>query len=242
MTGTRIDHQPAFVLHRRSYRESSFLLELLSRDHGRVSAVARGMRGAKRHPCSGCQPLQPLLVGWSGRSDLKTLVSAESPGGANVLVGERLYSALYVNELLLRLLPTQDPHPALFDAYALLLVQLSGDQALEPLLRRFELLLLRELGYGLALDRDADNGGLLEPGADYRFDPAEGFRIADSAADSYPGRVLASIAREDFVDPETRRHAKRLLRSALAGLLGPRPLSSRRYFSRPRRPEEGDGR
>ncbi len=230
--GVRIDHQPAFVLHRRAYRESSFLLELLTRDHGRVVAVARGVRSSRRAAVAECQPLQPLLVAWSGRGELKTLASAEIAGSTHAPVGERLYSALYVNELLLRLLPVQDPHPVLFDAYAVLLAQLADDQALEPLLRGFELLLLRELGYGITLDRIADGDQVLEPGVSYRFDPAAGFRIADPAGggDAYSGHVLAAIAREDFSDPVTRRQAKQLLRAALAQLLGPRPLSSRRYF------------
>lgn len=239
MTGAHVDHQPAFVLHRRAYRESSFLLELLTRDHGRIAAVARGMRSPRRGAVAGCQPLQPLLVAWSGRAELKTLGSTESAGNAGVLAGERLYSALYINELLLRLLAPQDPHPALFDAYAELLLQLAGEHALEPLLRRFELLLLRELGYGLALDHDADGGGVLEPAASYLFEPGSGFRLADQGAETtvYPGHVLAAIAREDFSDPITRRHAKRLLRVAFAELLGPRPLLSRRYFST--RPSDG---
>lgn len=233
MTGTRIDHQPAFVLHRRAYRESSFLLELLTRDCGRVAAVARGVRGSRRGAAAACQPLQPLLVAWSGRTELKTLGTAEAAAGAFVLGGERLYSALYVNELLLRLLPPQDPHPALFESYVALLAELAGAEELEPPLRRFELRLLRELGYGIALDHDSATGGVLEPAAQYVFDPAGGFRRADPAAPApaFPGHVLAAIAREDFSDPVTRRHAKRLLRAALAELLGPRPLLSRSYFA-----------
>lgn len=239
LTATRIDRQPAFVLHRRAYRESSFLLDLFTRDHGRVAAVARGMRAPRRGAAT-AQPLQPLLVAWSGRTELKTLGTAEAAAGAFVLAGERLYSALYVNELLLRLLPPQDPHPVLFEAYVALLAELAGGEALEPPLRRFELRLLRELGYGIALDHDTGTGGVLEPAAAYAFDPAGGFRRADAAAlaQAYPGHVLAAIAREDFSDPLTRRHAKRLLRAALAELLGPRPLRSRSYFAA-RSPADG---
>lgn len=233
MTGTRIERQAAFLLHRRSYRESSLLLELLTRDCGRMAAVVRGVRGKRRAMTAIFQPLLPLIVAWSGRGELKTLNSAEPAGGTNVLTGERLYAALYVNELLLRLLPPQDPHPVLFDAYASLLGQLAEEQVLEPLLRRFEIVLLRELGYGLAFDRDAGTGMVLEPAGAYRFDPADGFHraLVDVPEPTYPGYVLAAIGREDFSDAITRRYAKRLLRTALAELLGPRPLRSRSYFA-----------
>jgi len=243
-TEMRVDRQPAFVLHRRAYRESSLLLDLLSRDFGRVGVVARGVRGARRGAGAYCQPFQPLVVSWSGRGELKTLTGVDGLGAAPAIAGERLYSALYVNELLVRLLPQHDAHGALFAAYAALLPELVTTPDLEPRLRAFELLLLRELGYGLEFERDSASGEVLEPAGHYAFKPTEGFRAAraDDRARSYPGWVLAEIGREDFSDPQTRRHAKRLVREALAELLGDRPLRSRAYFiSRPR-PDDGNGR
>jgi DNA repair protein RecO (recombination protein O) len=228
----RIDRQPAFVLHRRSYRESSLLLDLLTRDQGRVSVVARAARGGKRDWGALCQPFKPLLVGWSGQRELKTLTAAERAARGFEIRGARLYSALYANEILVRLLQPLDPHPALFDAYARLLEAMAQGGDLEPLLRIFEMQLLRELGYALELDREASSGLVLEPAAHYAYEPTQGLSLARSsdAANSYPGWVLAAIARADYSEAETRRVAKRLMRRALAELLGDKPLNSRAYF------------
>jgi len=230
--GSRVDRQPAFVLHRRAWRETSLLLDLLTRDFGRIGVIARGARGGRRGSGASCQPFQPLLVSWSGRADLKTLSAAEAVAPAPAIAGERLYTALYVNELLIRLLMQHDAHSALFDAYAALLPGIASAEDLEPLLRRFELLLLRELGYGMEFVHDSSTGQALEPAGQYLLSHDGGFHAAPASADprAYPGRVLAQIGREDFSGPETRRYAKRLMREALAQLLGARPLHSRGYF------------
>ena len=160
---------------------------------------------------------------------------------APAIAGERLYSALYVNELLVRLLPPHDAHSALFGAYAALLPGLAAAEDLEPLLRSFELLLLRELGYGMEFVHDSATGQVLEPAGHYLFSPDGGFHAAPEASDprAYPGWALAQIGREDFSEPRTRRYAKRLMRQALAELLGPRPLHSRGYFRRAPAPADG---
>jgi DNA repair protein RecO (recombination protein O) len=237
----RVDRQPAFVLHRRNYRETSLLLDLLTRDFGRVGAVARGVRGARRGPGASCQPFQPLVVSWSGRGELKTLSAAESAAAAPAIAGERLFSALYVNEVLVRTLPQHDAHGVLFDAYAGLLPALAAGEDIEARLRGFELLLLRELGYGLEFDRDAVSGALLDPAGNYAFTPCAGFSALreEPGPGGYPGWVLAEIGRADFSRPQTRRYAKRLMREALAELLGDRPLRSRAYFLARPAPRDG---
>ena len=181
MTNTRIDRQPAFVLHRRPYRESSLLLDLLTRDQGRVSAVARAARGGKRDWGAICHPFQPLLISWSGQRELKTLTLCERSASGFGIQGARLYSALYVNEILVRLLQPLDPHSALFDSYDRLLADIAQDGDIEPLLRVFELRLLRELGYALELDRERDTGRVLEPAASYVYQPTEGVMRAQDA-------------------------------------------------------------
>lgn len=232
--GTRTDRQPAYVLHRRPYRESSLLVDLLTRDHGRVGVVARAARGARGGLSGVLQPCQGLLVGWTGRGELKTLVAAERAGPGVPVAGERLYSLLYVNEVLVRALAPLDPHAALFDAYACLLPALAGADDAEPPLRGFELLLLAELGYAFEPGVDAASGELVEPQGRYRFDPSVGLCAAPDAGpeQAYPGWALQAIARRDFADPDTRRHAKRLMREALAGAVGERPLRARDYFRR----------
>ncbi|HQZ32536.1 MAG TPA: DNA repair protein RecO, partial [Arenimonas sp.] len=135
----RIEAQPAFVLHTRPWRETSLIVEMLTRDHGRVAVIARGVQGAKRHPLrAALQPLQWLRVDFLPRGELGRLVQAEALDAAPMLQGETLMAAFYVNELLLRLLPRQDPAPALFERYAEVRQALAGSDPLAWTLRRFE--------------------------------------------------------------------------------------------------------
>ena len=228
----RIDRQPAFVLHRRAYRETSLLLDMLTRDHGRLSVVARGARRGARGAAGSCQPFQSLLLSCAGRSELKSLSGIERVGRAARIDGASLYAALYVNEILVRTLAPSDPHPRLFEAYSALLSSLAGAVDVEPRLRAFELLLLEELGYGIELDREAGSGELMEAQADYLFTPGDGFSRAREDVDAgvYPGWTLRAMAVGDYTDALTRRLAKRLMRSALAPVLGDRPLLSREFF------------
>jgi DNA repair protein RecO (recombination protein O) len=183
--------QPAYVLHRREYRDTSLIVELLTPDHGRLSAVARGARRASgRRPGQGAllQPFLALLVSLSGGSELKTLTSIESQEIRPQLQGETLYSALYVNELVMRLLHRDDPHPEVFESYRLALSQLAGGQATDLVLRRFEFSLLEELGYGFDLWTDGASGEPLVDAMD--FTPS----MVWCAYGSRPGSAACSMA------------------------------------------------
>lgn len=144
----RIADEPAFVLHRYDWSESSLILEVLTRHHGRVALVAKGAKKPSSSFRPVLLPLQPLHLAFGGDAEIRTLRSAEWQGGQVMPTGEALLSGYYLNELLLRLLARDDPHPNLFDAYAATVRVLSGDpeHTLEPALRAFELLLLREIG------------------------------------------------------------------------------------------------
>jgi len=144
----RIADEPAFVLHRYDWSESSLILELLTRGHGRIAVVARGAKKPSSNFRPVLLPLQPLHVAFGGEGEIRTLKSAEWQGGQVMPTGEALLAGYYLNELLLRLLARDDPHPALFDVYAASVRVLAGEhpQLLEPVLRAFELLLLREIG------------------------------------------------------------------------------------------------
>src|SRR5688572_22391501 len=123
----RVEGQPAFVLHERPYRETSLLLEVLTRDHGRVGLVARGVRSAKpRVPRGNLAPLQPLEIGWTGAGELGTLTSVEPSGARVALAGPALLCALYVNELVARLVARQDSNPELFERYRECIEDLAG--------------------------------------------------------------------------------------------------------------------
>jgi DNA repair protein RecO (recombination protein O) len=153
-TAKRISDEPAFVLHRYDWSESSLILEVFTRHHGRVAIVAKGAKKPSSNFRPVLLPLQPLHVAFGGEAEIRTLKAAEWIGGHVMPTGEALLSGYYVNELLLRLVARDDPHPRLFDSYAAAVdVLASGHpEALEPALRAFELLLLRDIGLLPSLD------------------------------------------------------------------------------------------
>ena len=231
----RVSLQPAYILHSRPYRDSSLLLEVLTAEHGRLSLVARGARRRTRGGSAGAllQPFSPLLLGFSGRSELKNLTATEAAGQPQLLRGQRMFSGLYLNELLVRLLHRHDPHPQLFAAYASTLDALASDGELDDILRRFEFSLLAELGYGFELDIEGGSGEALLPEAWYHYHPEHGLvprgPIADPNQPAFRGADLLAIAANDF-SGAARPTAKRLLRLALAMQLGDAPLRSRELF------------
>ena len=231
----RINLQPAYILHSRPYRDSSMLLEVLTAEHGRLSLVARGARRRTRGGSAGAllQPFSPLLLGFSGRTDLKNLTATEAAGRPQVLRGQRMFSGLYLNELLVRLLHRHDPHPQLFATYASTLDALAGEGELDDILRRFEFSLLVELGYGFDLEVDGYSGEALLAEAWYHYHPDHGLvargPVADPNQPAFQGGDLLAIAANDF-SGTARSTAKRLLRLALAMQLGDAPLRSRELF------------
>jgi DNA repair protein RecO (recombination protein O) len=172
----RIADEPAFVLHRYDWSESSLILELFTRHHGRIAVVAKGAKKPSSNFRPVLLPLQPLHVAFGGEGEIRTLKSAEWQGGQVMPTGEALLSGYYLNELLLRLLARDDPHPALFDVYAAAVrVLASGETpALQPALRAFELLLLREIGLLPTLDLQTATLAPLAPGEPYTLRPEGG--------------------------------------------------------------------
>lgn len=217
---------PAYVLHNRAYRETSALVDFLT-PQGRFRAVMRRARGKGG---SLARPFVPLELELRGRGELKNVGRLDSVGVASWLHGDALFSGLYLNELLIRLLPAEDPHPALFVHYAATLQALAEGRALEPLLRSFEWRLLDELGYAFALDQDI-NGDVLEPDGWYRLQTDAGLeRVWLLQPGLFSGRDLAAMAQADWEAPGVLAAAKRLMRQALAVHLGGRPLVSRELF------------
>lgn len=230
----RIDQQPGFVLHSYPYRETSLIVEIFSRDHGRLGLVAKGARRPMSQLRGVLMAFQPLLIDWSGGGEMKTLVRAEWQGGQPLLGGQALLCAYYLNELLMRLLPREDPHPTLYRAYGDALRALAAGEGQEVILRRFELALLQELGYGLQLDADAD-GVPVRPEVRYAYIiergavPLDEYGIDDASV--VAGRVLLDMARGDFREPETQAGAKALMRRLIQHYLGGQVLQSRRVFT-----------
>ncbi len=231
----RISLQPAYVLHSRPYRDSSALLEVLTAEYGRVSLVARGARRRKRGGSVNAllQPFTPLLLSFSGRSELKTITATEAAGRPVPLRGDKLFSALYVNELLVRLLHRHDAHPQLFAQYGSTLAALSESESMDDVLRHFELFLLDDLGYGFDLTVDGRSGEPVTAGNWYQFHPELGLVARPDTSDPslpvFAGGDVLQIAQGDFGGP-ARSAAKRLLRQVLATHLGDAPLKSRDLF------------
>lgn len=229
----RVDLQPAYILHTRPYRDTSLLIDFLTPDFGRVTAVARGVRKNKTPKRQLLNPFSRLLVCWQGKTDMKLLTSFESDNHFLTLTANHLYSGFYLNELLVRLLPEMDRHNGLYFAYEQSLNALQNKDDLEPLLREFEFRLLTELGYGLDFTTDARNDCAIEARGLYECHVQEGFC---SAGPDIPeqfllkGEWLLAIAAGDYSDPATRLAAKHLSRRMLKPLLGTRPLNSRQLF------------
>ncbi len=233
----RIHLQPAWLIHRRPFRNTSLLVDFFCRDHGRIATVARSARRSKSRLQGLLQPFRPLHISWIGRSEIKTLTVTESAGPAATLSGERLFSGLYINELLSRLLHDHVEHPNLFQTYRDTLTALATDLPLEPILRRFELELLAELGYAINLQTERHNDQLLCPHKPYRYIPDLGFEEAGPEDNNdhkriFSGAHLLALARLDLTDPATAATAKRLLRQALDPHLGGKPLHSRALFAK----------
>jgi DNA repair protein RecO (recombination protein O) len=239
MTATeRVALEPAYVLHSMPWRETSGIQELLTPGHGRISVVVRGMHRPRSRLRSILQPFHPLVVSWSGRGSLYTLRSAESTGPAVPLAGTGLMAGFYINELVMRFLHRGDPHPDLFAAYGAALGVLAASDGTEPVLRRFEMTLLAEAGYGLNLEQEAGTGQAIEPTAHYQFAIERGpIRCEDAAAGAmqFSGAALLAIAGADFRDPEHLQAARRLLRAVLDHYLAGQPLKTREVFAAMRR-------
>ncbi len=233
---TAILLQSAYILHYRPYRDTSLLIDFFTREHGILSAVARGVRTAKS-PLKGLlQPFIPLLISFSWKKELATLTQVESNEISYSLVGKRLFSAFYLNELTMKLLQRHDPHPQLYDYYQQALAELTTEKKLEIPLRRFEKNLLSELGYGLDLISDADTGQRILPNLFYHFLPQKGFCLDLngnlSKAFCFSGKSLLALAHGDFNDQTLLPEMKQLLRVVIADLLGRKTLKSRDLFLR----------
>ncbi len=234
MSGKRVDGQAAYVLHLHPYSETSLVVDVFTRDHGRVPLLARGARRPRSAMRGMLMSFQPLELGWFGGGEVKTLAKAEWLGGMPLLGGRCLLLGYYLNELLLKMLPREDAHSALFDAYAAALYALAAGGADAPELRRFEKTLLKELGYGLTLEVDVDSGLPVVPDRQYSFlierGPVAKVSAGDTAVPSLRGKTLLDMAADDYSDPRTRVESRHLMRQLIAHHMGGKPLQSRRVF------------
>jgi len=230
MSKRRADHQAGYVLHTYPYKETSLIVEAFTRNFGRVALLARGARRPRSAMRGVLLSFHPLRLGWSASAELGNLISAEWSGALQPLSGRGLMCGFYLNELLLRLLPRDDAHEALFDIYGEALGQLSRGEPQASVLRGFEKRLLSELGYAPLLEREAVSGAPIEPSRRYVYEPDRGPVATSSSTSSdfvVSGQTLLDLAADDFGRAETRDEARMLLRSLIGQRLHGQVLHTR---------------
>ncbi len=228
-----------FVLHQRPFRETSAISELFTESEGRVSVLAKGVRGVqKRGNSKNLTPFRLYQLDWSGRGDLPFLKLVEPLAAPYKLMGDAIFAGLYANELLLRLCIRNDPHAELFAVYHKLLVTLEHDgEGMDIALRYFERDLLTELGYGLDLDVESLSGAPIKPDAKYIYHLDQGvLPVSENAANttqtSISGAALLALSSGSLEGIDHRREVRKLLRYVLKSHLGERPLNSIRTLQR----------
>jgi len=231
----RVQQQPAYIIHHTDYSETSLLVELFSRDYGRVGVIAKGARRSRSGKRALLNPFSPLLLSWSARRELGVITEIEANGLPLALTGEAVYCGFYVNELMLRLLHRHDAHEALFEGYQHCLQTLQIGQVNDTALRIFEALMLQELGYGLVLDHDTVDNMPIQPDLTYEYIADDGPRHLNVGevvrhGVEIRGATLLALAAGDIHEAETLRELKLLMRYVLNRYLGDRPLNSRKLM------------
>ena len=225
------ENQAVFVLHTYPFKETSLVAELFSKQYGRVATVAKGARRPRSAMRGQLQSFQMFAATWSGKNELKTLHSLEWAGALLSLQGEALMCGFYLNELLLRLLPREDAHEALFEYYQVTLKTLAKGEDLAAHLRRFELKLLQEMGYAVPL-REDEHGEAVLADKTYRYEAEYGASkpLATKNGVQLSGSTLLDMANDDYTSAQTQQQSKQLMRYLLAHYLGDKPLHTRQLL------------
>lgn len=228
----RVQLQPGYILHHRPFRDTSQILDIVTRDHGKVAVVARGSRGAKSRLAGVLRPFLPLRVSWVAKSDLGTLTGAEAAGPPAGVVGDAMLSAYYVNELLLHFLHRYDPQPEIFALYEQVLNALVKTENVAASLRSFEIEFLSLLGYAVNLEHEYGGQESLNADRHYQFQMEQGAVPVERSEGPliFAGSTLSAIAEQRFDEPEVLRAANRLLREIISFHLGGKELKSRKVL------------
>ena len=232
----RFDLQPAFILHRRPFRNTSLLIEAYTQEQGRIGLIARGASRPKARLRGILQAFTPLWLSWVEGSELGTFKAAEERGAAYAIAPERLLSGLYLNELLLRLMARHDPYPQVFQAYERALQGLMQISNEELVLRRFEKILLDELGYGLQLSTDIRTGESIQAEKNYCYHTQQGPQAISetSVPGTITGRALLALRDnrlDELTGPGELKQIKFMMRAAIAAHLD-KPLRSREIMAK----------
>jgi DNA repair protein RecO (recombination protein O) len=229
MSDTAFHSQPAFILHQQHFRESSLIIDALTRDFGRISLIAKGVRKTNSKTAGLLRPFIALSLSFVGKSDLKTLTDVEMAALPNELNGLALYCGFYINELVCNFLHKDDPHPEVFQDYQQCLFGLAKNSQIETSLRIFELNLMDNIGYGLNLGYDLRNEKPVALNKKYRFNKDEGLYEDDDG--SFSGISLTAMEQRDFENFQTLTEAKLLMRTVIDAYLQGKPLKSRSFIN-----------
>ncbi len=227
----RQDNQPVYVLHTYPFKETSLVVELFSKQFGRIAAVAKGARRPRSAMRGMLQSFQLLAGAWSGKNELKTLHSLDWSTGLTLIKGEALMCGFYMNELLLRLLPREDAHEVLFEYYANTMQTLTLGKDFATTLRRFELKLLQEMGYAVPMLQDENEQEIVADKI-YRYEAEYGACELKATKNGVQlsGKTMLDMARDDYSDAQTQIQSKQLMRYLLAHYLGDKPLHTRQLL------------
>jgi len=227
----RVQQQPGYILHRRPFRDTSQILDILTRDHGKIAVVARGSRGSKSRLAGVLRPFLPLRVSWVAKSDLGTLTGAETGGLPVGMVGDAVFSAYYVNELLLHFLHRYDPQPEIYALYEEVVRALASTDNIAASLRSFELEFLSLLGYAVNLSHEFGSREALLAEQNYEYRMEQGpVSVQRTGPMVFKGEVLSGIGEQRFDNPDILRAANRLLREVVGFHLGGKELKSRKVL------------
>jgi DNA repair protein RecO (recombination protein O) len=228
--------EPGYVLHSYSFKETSLVVEVFTRDCGRIGLVAKGARRPRSALRGTLMAFQPLLLSWSGRSELRVLRTAEWAGGQPQLSGMALICGFYLNELVLKLTQRDDPHAGTYAGYEDALAALRAAHSPAAVLRRFERRMLADLGYGLTLTQDAD-GADIDAAASYTYVPERGALVCGKAGAQneqsdlrIAGKTLLDMARDDYSDPATLQQSRALMRRVINHYLAGQALHTRQLL------------
>ena len=228
----RVLKQPTWILHQRPYRDTSSIIDIFTRDFGRVSIIAKGGRSPKSKFRGLLRPFFPIKLSWYSGKNLGNLVEIDVVGKPYNLIGDSLLSAYYLNELILKFLVKDDPQVEIFDLYSRTILDLMETGDISPVLRKFELEFLKLIGYGLNLEFEAVTHLPVRDDLFYEYNPGIGLVISDKKNDQYvfSGTDINAINQGDFQEKKTVKSANRLLKSIINFHLDGRRLKTRRVL------------
>jgi len=229
----KVELTPCYILHRRDYSETSLILEVFSREHGRINLIAKGAKRNKKQQSSNFNLYQQYNISWVAKSELGTLTDIEFVASSRSLKPEQMMTGFYMNEIMLRLLHKHEPHPELFDSYDISINELISGASEQIILRYYEKTLLQSLGYGVILDHEVETGESLNKDEDYfyKFDygPVSTSETRDSGI-TISGKTLLELDNEILSEQKNINEAKALLRTILDQHLGDKPLASKSLY------------